>query len=345
MARITILLDKSIAACISAIEIYNKPDFKYREETFTILMINAWELLLKTKILKDNKSNIHSILVKTPKTLSNGTKSKKQTVVKTTRSGNPMSIELLHALDKLAFNNTNKITQPFKENIIALCEIRDNAIHFINAEPELSKTILELGTASLKNYLNAVKNWFNKDLSRYNFYLMPISFFHEFESVESFSTSRERNYVDNLLNYIGKKATEIKSNPEQDYNLLLKIETRFVKSSVEDALIVKTVRSRDEAEFPNQVQEVILTEEDIRKRYPWDYKQLCSRLNKRYNNFKRGNAFNILMNDLKKQNAICHVRLLNPSNAKTAKTYWYSPNCLNLFFDKHYSLNDKKGYA
>lgn len=43
------LADKSVAAMMSAIEVYNKPDFKYREETFAILAINAWELLLKGK--------------------------------------------------------------------------------------------------------------------------------------------------------------------------------------------------------------------------------------------------------------------------------------------------------
>ena len=45
-ARSQELVDKSIAAMVSAIEVYNKPDFKYREETFSILAINAWELLL-----------------------------------------------------------------------------------------------------------------------------------------------------------------------------------------------------------------------------------------------------------------------------------------------------------
>ena len=43
-------VEKSVGAALSAIEIYNKPDFKYREETFAILMINSWELLLKAKI-------------------------------------------------------------------------------------------------------------------------------------------------------------------------------------------------------------------------------------------------------------------------------------------------------
>ena len=50
------LLDKSIAAMISAIEIYNKPDFLYRGETFAILAVNGWELLLKAKYLSINNS-------------------------------------------------------------------------------------------------------------------------------------------------------------------------------------------------------------------------------------------------------------------------------------------------
>lgn len=58
-----ILLDNSVSAAVSAIEIYNKPDFKYREETFSILMINSWELLLKAKILKDHLGDCNSIYV------------------------------------------------------------------------------------------------------------------------------------------------------------------------------------------------------------------------------------------------------------------------------------------
>ena len=57
------LLDKSIAAMISAIEIYNKPDFLYRGETFAILAVNGWELLLKAKYLSINNNNIRSLYV------------------------------------------------------------------------------------------------------------------------------------------------------------------------------------------------------------------------------------------------------------------------------------------
>lgn len=337
MPRTSVLLEKSIAACISGIEIYNKPDFRYREETFTILMINAWELLLKAKILKDNHNSIQSIYVKEAKRLKSGNKSDKQTTIKLSRSGNPMTIELLRALDLVSSNSENKTTVAFKENIIALCEIRDNAIHFKNDSVHLGKAVLELGAASLKNYLNAVKHWFDKDLSRYNFYLMPLSFFHEFESVKSFSVSKENVQLDKLLSYLGKKAAEIKSDPEQDYNLLLKIETRFVKSSVQDVLVVKTVRTKGEAENPLQVQEVILTEENISEKFPWTHKDVCDRLKKRYCDFKQDQKFNSHMKEIKKNSLLCHERKLHPINPKSQKTYFYSPNCINMLFDKIYT--------
>ena len=35
------LVDKSILAMVSAIEIYNKPNFSYREETLAILAVDS----------------------------------------------------------------------------------------------------------------------------------------------------------------------------------------------------------------------------------------------------------------------------------------------------------------
>jgi hypothetical protein len=36
-----VLLEKSVAACVSAIKIYNKPNFQHREETLSVLMGSA----------------------------------------------------------------------------------------------------------------------------------------------------------------------------------------------------------------------------------------------------------------------------------------------------------------
>lgn len=39
-------VDKAAAAITAAVEVYNKPAFMQREETFAILALNAWEPLL-----------------------------------------------------------------------------------------------------------------------------------------------------------------------------------------------------------------------------------------------------------------------------------------------------------
>lgn len=47
------LKDKSIEALLVAIELYNKPTIKYRIEGFSFMICNAWELLLKAYIIKN----------------------------------------------------------------------------------------------------------------------------------------------------------------------------------------------------------------------------------------------------------------------------------------------------
>lgn len=49
------LLDKSIEAYILSLETINRLSVKYRIENFAYLICNAWELLLKAKILDDSK--------------------------------------------------------------------------------------------------------------------------------------------------------------------------------------------------------------------------------------------------------------------------------------------------
>jgi hypothetical protein len=61
MANSSSLAQKSVQAAVAAIEIYNKPDFSYREEAFSLLMSNAWELLLKAKWLLDHKEDVSSL--------------------------------------------------------------------------------------------------------------------------------------------------------------------------------------------------------------------------------------------------------------------------------------------
>jgi|ERR1035438_8193740 hypothetical protein len=83
------LAAKSVQAAIAAIEVYNKPSFCYREEAFSLLMTNAWELLLKAKWLVDHAGALES-LYEMEKDKSGGLKPKEN------RSGNPISFGLTY---------------------------------------------------------------------------------------------------------------------------------------------------------------------------------------------------------------------------------------------------------
>ena len=165
-ARSQELLEKSVSAMISAIEIYNKPDFKYREEAFAILAINFWELLLKAKWLKDNNNKIRSLYVYEKTKKKDGSASKIQ-AIKITGSGNPFTHSLEHLSAKL--HESGVLNGLARHNIDALREIRDSSVHFYNRNTLFAIRLQEVGSACVKNFVQAGKDWFGLDLSCYNF--------------------------------------------------------------------------------------------------------------------------------------------------------------------------------
>ena len=70
------LLEKSLSAALLGIELYNKPNIEYREESFAILIINAYELLFKAKVVEDT-GKINSIYEYEKKKLVDNTSSKR----------------------------------------------------------------------------------------------------------------------------------------------------------------------------------------------------------------------------------------------------------------------------
>ncbi|GJL56597.1 MAG: hypothetical protein NPIRA02_37290 [Nitrospirales bacterium] len=225
-SRSRLMLEKSIAAMLSAIEIYNKPDFKYREETFSVLCINSWELLFKAKVLNLACNKLSALYLMEHQTLKTGKKSSTKRRKKN-RSGNPMSIGLFEAYRIVNEEYGVKIERAVNDNLIALTEIRDNSIHFVNDDFLLSLKVQELGSASLQNYLHLVSAWFGDVLSVYNFFLMPLSFFRTFSEVPGVSLNSSEIKV---LEYI-RKTEEPYDEVEnvRDYNLTLRIDMKFQK--------------------------------------------------------------------------------------------------------------------
>jgi hypothetical protein len=83
-----------------------------------------------------------------------------------------------------------------------------------------------------------------------------------------------------------------------------------------------------------------MTEENIKEKYPWDYKDLLEKLNKRYSNFKQNKNFHAIKKPLIEDKKYVHIRLLDPTNPKSMKKKFYNPNILKEF-DKHYIKKTK----
>jgi len=310
-----IMLEKSISACVSAIEIYNKPNFEHREESFSILMTNAWELLLKAKMVHDASDDPRAIYL-----IQKG-------VPKTTPSGNKKTIALGTAVNKLS--SSGVLPSIVADNIKLLINIRDDSIHFICGDPELSVSIQSIGTASLKNYMTIAMQWFNYDFSRFNFYLMPVSFFH-LSDMTSFSVSSDEK--ENLVNYLKETERSHENSDDAEYAISLKLHTKLVKTTSDEAI---QVRVTNDPEAP----EIVFSEEDAFRSYPHTYADIVEVFKKRYRNFKQNYMFNEQVRGIKAEGEkFCKVRRLEPENPKSLSKMFYHNRIIEKF-DTWYDKN------
>ncbi len=319
------LVEKSVYAAVAAIEIYNKPNFSYREESFTLLMMNAWELLLKAKWVFDHRESEESLY----EFVDDGKGAK---IPKRNRSGNPLTYSCIYLATKLLEDLNSGFEKGCHDNLLALAEIRDNAAHLVNKDIYLGRRVLEVGTASLRNFLNLATEWFQTDLSGYNFFLMPISFYHGFETAEPASRLHYPEQVQRLLSYLDK-LEEGDTDPDASQHVALRMETKLVRGK--DVCAV-AFRWTDDPSAP------VLTvrEEDVLKNYPMTYRSLTVAMKRRYSDFLENRQFHKLRQVLEKETKYAVVRTLDPNNPKSSKQRFYNANILQEF-DKHYSRRAK----
>ena len=318
----TKFLKKAVAALVSAVEIYNKPSFKYREESFSILAINGWELLLKAKILKDSEGDFRSLLVYETRKTRKGTPSKKR-YLKKNRSGNALSISLSACIEVLDGSET-KLPKEIKSNLMALIEIRDNSIHYVTTNKILSKQIQEISSAAVKNFVLIAKDWFNHDFSSELNVLLPLSFISPKTEIEAITVSPDEGRLIEFLKVTADKG----STGNSEYSVALKMQVRLEKSNLRD--VPKVQISND----PDAIK-VSLGEEDLRDKYPWDYVELCKQLSKRYKDFKQNKKFQEIKKTFSSNKQFVNSRYLDTRNLKSAKKDFYSQSVLGVF-DKHY---------
>lgn len=120
------LIGRSLDAFTLALEVYNRPSLKNRVEAFTIMMVNAWELLLKAEILKVDGYE---------KIFYDGEK----------------SISIADAIKRRLQQK-----DPVRINLETLVELRDQAVHLLI--PELQPQLSRLFQATVLNYQTRYRN-------------------------------------------------------------------------------------------------------------------------------------------------------------------------------------------
>ncbi len=315
------LLDKSVSSMLSAIEIYNKPDFGYREETFAILAVNAWELLLKAKLLRENNYRLSSIYVMEAVRTKSGLPHKRFKQPKINRSGNPVTCGLFDAIGRLD-SIGHRLPKNLLGSIESLVELRDNAIHFHN-EKFVAKQIQEIGFACIKNYIHIIRKWsIEIDLTKYNLYLMPLAYVDAKMYPEGMMTDEVKKYLSFVKQKIDNEDTS-----EEDFDIAISIDVNFRKGDSFDSLPFK---------FGPDGVSVTLSEEDMRKRYPLEHREVCNAAKARYSDFIQNSRFNELLKEIKCDPKLYHERRLDPNNSKSAKKPFYSTNVWQ-FLDLHYT--------
>ncbi|MDR3569077.1 MAG: DUF3644 domain-containing protein [Syntrophobacteraceae bacterium] len=316
------LLERAISAMIAATEIYNKPGFPYRTESFAILAINGWELLLKAKWLADHRNRERSLYVHETRENTDGTKSKKS-FIKRTRSGNPFTHSMEHPgkkpvekkeLDALAW-----------ENILVLMELRDSAVHFYNQSPAFRVRLQEIGAACARNFATVVRDWFDRELSEFELHLMPLAFVDLPSNMDGFLLNAEEKNFPAFLESLDKPHAD----PLSPYSVTVNIELKFTKSKAKDALAVKSCND------PSALN-VCLTDEQIREKYPWDYQKLTDQCRTRYSDFRRDKTYHAIRKGVLEDPRLGAVRFLDPGNPKSARKHFFNPNILTEL-DKHYT--------
>jgi hypothetical protein len=247
------LLENSIAAALSAIEIYNKPDFKYREQVFSVLVVNAWELLLKAKLVADSGEKLESLYVL-----------RDDGQPKPNRTGQPFTIEIREAIKKL------DLDPAIAGNLEGLIRVRDEAVHLYSSEA-LSYLVYTLGVAALQNYQKLVHRSFGRSLLEYNFYILPLAFAYNFKTLAVIDCDREPEAVAALLRSVTAAQETIQST---EFHLVCEISTelRSAKKFVAGAEDVSIVVA------PTGVGKVVYRTQPLTDKYPLSYSQVIEKV-------------------------------------------------------------------
>jgi hypothetical protein len=192
------LRDNACAAMIAAIEIYNKPNITYRDECTSILIINAWELLLKAIISKSKQSIYY------PK--------ERNKPYRTLSVGDCLSKSKTFYPPDIPF-------EPVAKNIDLLLIYRNNATHFYN-QKGFSALMYPLMQTSIINFRDIVLSIFKRDIKDLiNIVLLPLSLGSSLDPIEFFKKEEMKSPLSKAVSqYVSEVAHATKELENEGFD-------------------------------------------------------------------------------------------------------------------------------
>lgn len=300
------------AALLAAIEIYNKPTVEYREQTFALLVTNAWEVLLKARIVQSANGKVQSIYRR---------KRGSRLIDRDPETQEPRTISLRQALERTS------VPGEVAANIKGLMLIRNTAAHLGTLEPAVQRKVLQFGTASIENFTKISRLWFSETFDTP--YLLPLGFVGDATIVQT-AVSKSQRPLLRALDLISDSSIDTSAN---DYSVTLHISVDIQRGLTGGGSIGLT----NDPSAPK----VSISDDEALGQYPATYSELIEMCKLRYPGFKRDRKFQARLREIKADANCAHERRLDPNKPTGQTKMFYNLEASVQLLDNEYGYSQQ----
>ncbi len=287
------LIEKSKECFTMAIEIYNKPTIKYRVEGFSLFICNAWELMLKSYLIKrdgmssiyykDNPNRTISLETCLRKIFTNDKTPLRVNLEKIIELRNTSThfitiyykdnpnrtISLETCLRKIFTNDKT----PLRVNLEKIIELRNTSTHFITEEYEM--VYIPLFQACVLNFVEKMNEFHNVDMTE----IIPQNFLTLVVSMKALDEERiKAKYPEEIAHKLIDNKNKLQPMiDENNQGFAIKVEHYhyLTKKKSEATSFVKVDNNAD------ATVKIIKQIQDVNDTHKYTMKNACKEINNR----------------------------------------------------------------
>ncbi len=250
------LLDKSLEAYVLSLETINRLTIQYRLESFCHLVCNAWELLLKAKMLDDSGDQ--------------------EAIYYKPQPGKQRRTLSLRACLKRIYPNAK---DPIRRNVERIEELRDESVHLVIGR--IPTDIMSLLQAGVINYHRDLNDWFGRSLSdRYPLGMLSIMYDRGPDQWDMTDQSLQRQLGPATVEFLSRYCADLRKefdDLQQPNEFSIGVEYRLALTKRADKADITLYSGTMDGE-PTRVVEV---PKDPSKSHPYRQKELLEQVGKR----------------------------------------------------------------